>query len=477
MLSTVSREVKRTGVPQSRYHPTVRLAIFTPLPPVRSGIADYAVELLNELSRHHSIQVYVASNEEVSAWHGRGAPFTVHDAHDFVWASHRDAHDLVIFQIGNAWCHDYMWPYLFRYPGLVVLHDAQLHHARAWSLLRRHRVADYRRELAFNHPELPAEAAEPAIHGFGGPLYYKWPMLRTVVGAARSVAVHNTRLAADLREGYPATPIEAIRMGVARPLASGDRGAEIRARHGISADAVLVAAFGAVSEEKRIVPLLRAVSVARGYEPGIRVLLVGQALPHFDARSIARELGLDDVVTCTGYVLDEEVGGYLGAADIVSCLRWPSARETSASWLRAIAAGRATIVTDLAQQADVPTLDPRSWTILDAAPGQTARPAVAVSIDVVDEDHSLTLALKRLTTDRALRQRLGTAAEGYWRANHTVSHMVADYEALLAGLKHQGHNAGLKPRLHLPDHLCPDGLEHTRALLAQFGDHLASPLA
>ena len=456
----------------------MRLAIFTPLPPVRSGIADYAVELLESLGSRHQLQVYVASREEVSAWNGRGGRFAVRDAHDFVWASHQGAHDLAILQMGNAWCHDYMWPYLFRYPGLVVLHDAQLHHARAWSLLRRQRIADYRAELAFNHPGLPPEAAEPAISGFGGPLYYRWPMLRTVVNGSLTVAVHNARLAADLRESYPDTPVATIRMGVAPPASSVDAIAAIRVRHGIPGDAVVVAAFGAVSEEKRIAPLLRAVSVARDYAPGIRVLLVGQALPHFDARTMARELGLEDIVTCTGYVEDSEIGGYLGAADVVSCLRWPSARETSASWLRTLAAGRATIVTDLAQHADVPTLDPRSWTLLDAAPGQTARPPIAVSIDVLDEDHSLTLAIKRLIADRDLQARLGVAAEAFWRANHTVDHMVEDYERVLAGL----NSAGLKPRLHskadrLPAHLRPDGQEHLREILAPFGEPFASPLS
>jgi glycosyltransferase involved in cell wall biosynthesis len=450
--------------------------MFTPMPPTRSGIADYAVELVRELSNRHHVQVYVASPEEVSMWNGRGLPFTIQSAHEFVWAAGRHQHDLVVFQMGNEWCHDYMWPYLFRYPGLVVLHDAQLHHARAFSLLGRKRIADYRTELAFNHPELPPEAAEPAIHGFGGPLYYKWPMLRTIASTARGIAVHNATLAATLRDRYPETPIEAIRMGVAQPTTSPDRVAAIRDRHQIPPDAMVIAAFGGVSEEKRIGPLLTAVSVARVYEPRIRVLLVGQALPHYDAPSLARSLGIDDIVTCTGYVPDDEVGSYLGAADIVSSLRWPSTGETSASWLRAVAAGRATIVTDLAQQADIPTLDPRSWAVLDARP-QTGRPPIAVSIDVLDENHSLTLAIKRLATDQALRERLGANASAFWRGNHTVPHMVADYEAVLGGLERSAglKPAGLKPRLHagdnarLPAHLRPDGLEHTRALLAPFG--------
>jgi glycosyltransferase involved in cell wall biosynthesis len=183
---------------------------------------------------------------------------------------------------------------------------------------------------------------------------------------------------------------------------------------------------------------------------------------------------LADAVICTGYVQDKDVAAYLGAADIVSCLRWPSARETSASWLRAIAAGRPTIVTDLAQQTDVPTLDPRSWTVLDAAPEKTVRSPIAVSIDVLDEDHSLTLALKRLIGDRTLRTRLGAAAAAHWRATHTVEHMAEDYERLLSAPIPSGLATGQASEL--PPHLRRDGLEHARSLLASFSDQITFPL-
>jgi glycosyltransferase involved in cell wall biosynthesis len=446
--------------------------MFTPLPPTRSGIADYSVELLTALGSRHQTQVYVVSPEEIAGWSGSAVPFAVRSAHDFVWMHQQQRHDLVVFQLGNSWCHDYMWPYVFRYPGLVVLHDTHLHHARAWSLLRRRRRADYRAELAFNHPALPPEAAEPALHGFGGPLYYAWPMLGTVMASARAVAVHNAHLAAELAAEFPGTPVDAIRMGVAERPASSDLVAALRARHALAPDAIVVAAFGAVSDEKRITPLLKAMAVARRYETRVRLLIVGQALPHHDAMAMAREAGLADVVTGTGYVPDDELGGYLAAADVVSCLRWPSARETSASWLRAISAGRATIVTDLAQQADVPTLDPRNWTLLDARPDQTVHRPIAVSIDVLDEDHSLTLALKRLTTDRALREQLGASAADYWRARHTLGHMVADYETVM-----QRATERTRPQSELPQHLRPDSVAHTRDILAPFGPSLPTPLA
>ena len=43
-------------------------------------------------------------------------------------------YDLIVYQLGNDSCHDYMWPYLVRHPGLVVLHDGQTHQARARTL-------------------------------------------------------------------------------------------------------------------------------------------------------------------------------------------------------------------------------------------------------------------------------------------------------------------------------------------------------
>jgi glycosyltransferase involved in cell wall biosynthesis len=449
----------------------MRLACFTPLPPVSSGIADYSLSLVEALASDHELDVYVASAAEVEAWSGRDPRVDVRNAHDFSWHHRARRHDLIVYQIGNAWCHDYTWPYLFRYPGLVVLHDAQLHHARAWSLLRRQREDDYRSELLFSHPTLPPEAAELALSGFSGPLYYFWPMLRAVVNAARLVAVHNQRLAGDLKREFSTAEVVTITMGMPMSAPTPAATAAVRARHGIPPDAVIVAAFGGVSEEKRLGPLLRATAVARRYQPALRVLLVGQVLPHYDVMAEAREAGVADLVTCTGYVAESDVDAYLHAADVVSCLRWPSARETSASWLRAIAAGRATIVTDLAQLADVPTLDPRSWTLLRASAAQTDPAPVAVSIDVMDEEHSLRLALKRLVSDAPLRATLGRHAAAYCRAHHARDRMFADYDRALTRAA-----AAPLPQAPLPEHLRSDGLEHTREILALFGGSISPPL-
>ncbi len=431
---------------------------------MRSGIAAYTRELVSELSTRHAVEVFVGSAAEQQAAQGAAA-WSVRSAHEYVWARERTPYDLVIYQMGNASCHDYMWPYLFGWPGLVVLHDAHLHHARASALLRRRRQDDYRAELRFNHPEAGAAAAEIAISGFAGPVYYFWPMLRSVAASARALAVHDAGLADNLRAAHPHTPVHVVPMGVADPAAAPDREAT-RQRLGFTDDMVVIAAVGAVTPEKRIVELMTAFALARPYQPHARLLLVGQPLPHFDARRRAHDLGIADVVTVTGYVADAELPAYLQASDIISSLRWPTGRETSASWIRALGAGRPTLITDLAQHADVPTLDPRSGKVLRART-RTAEPEsepIAVSIDLRDEMHSLTRALKRLVTDAPLRVRLGVAARRYWDTHHTLPQMAAAYETAMADAA-----ARPDPASPLPPHLRADGAAHTRALLASLG--------
>ena len=118
-------------------------------------------------------------------------------------------------------------------------------------------------------------------------------------------------------------------------------------------------------------------------------------------------------MTLAGYVDDDaDVPRYLSATDICLCLRWPTMRETSATWLRALAAGKATIITDLVHNHDVPVLSATAaWTRSTPVVHGGASPApVAVAIDICDEGRSLPAAMLALLRNADLRQRLGAAA-------------------------------------------------------------------
>jgi len=399
----------------------VHLAWFSPFPPERSGIATYSAEIVPLLSSAHRIDRVPESS-----------------AHDFVWRHRRDPYDLVVYQLGNAPCHDYMWGYLAAFPGLVVLHDARLHHARARRLLKDRRFDDYRRELAYDHPDARPDVAEYAVEGLSGSIYYFWSMLRVVTQTARLVAVHNPRVAGDLQSEYPGTAIETINMGVSPIAADPHTRQLVRQALEIPHDAIVFAAFGRVTPEKRIPAILEALALLRREGLNAWLVIVGEG---GDRRGIVA-----DGIRTTGYVSDAAVGAYLTAADACLCLRWPTALETSASWLRCLAAGRPTVITDLPHLVDVPQ-------------------QLALRVDLLNEPGDLLNAMRRLASDPELRHELGRSGQAYWALNHTLPVMARDYERVLAAAAARTAPA----QTGLPAHFIDDHSDPARQIAARFG--------
>lgn len=436
------------------------MAWFTPLPPVRTGVAAVSAELIAALrDRGHIIDVYADGAQETPP---------ARSAHDFVWQHLQQPYDLVVYQLGNSSHHDYAWAYALRYPGLVVLHDTRLHHARAAHLLRERRAEDYRAEFAFNEPAAPDGAAEVAIGGFDSCLYYDWPMVTALIQTARLVAVHGEAARRELIDGLATDDgrIVSIRLGHGEALTpERERTARRRVRkaHGLDEGAVVFGVFGGLTPEKRIPQILAAFRAILPAAPGARLLLAGAPAAHYDLAGDIATHGLQDHVTVAGYLdRDADLTDYLAACDVSVNLRWPTARETSGPWLRAVAAGRPTIITDLVHLGDVPSLDPRTW----ARPlSPDHRAPVCVAIDILDEDHSLRLALRRLALDVELRAELGRAAAEWWQREHSVTAMVEDYERIFVQALH-GAPAG--NHAALPAHIQSDGRERMRELLAPF---------
>ena len=398
----------------------MRIAWFSPLPPAQTGISAYSRSVLPMLE---------ASGLEIDRFVDRasGAPIggRVFDAHDFVWRHRRAPYDLVVYQFGNAPWHDYMWAYVFHYPGLVVLHDARLHHARAAQLLRARRVDDYRQEFAYSHPGNPA-GAEHAIAGLRGSAFYLWPMVSALVDSARMVAVHSDFIAEELREQHPGARVEKIRLGIAERTASPDARQAIRRQLGIRDAAVVFVAFGLMTAEKRIAQILDALGTLAARDVDAHLLLVGSnSLPVLDDAIAQHHLA--GRVHVTGYVADERVADYLSAADVSLALRWPTAGETSAAWIESLAAAKATIISSLPHTADVPAIDARTW-----RPTKRSTDPIAVSIDVLEEDAGLLAAMSRLADDVALRGALAAAGHACWKAEHRVDLMAADYRRVIA---------------------------------------------
>jgi glycosyltransferase involved in cell wall biosynthesis len=448
----------------------MRLAWFSPLPPVRTGLAVDSRELLCRLGTGEdgagidTVDVFVdePAVNDARRLNRLPGPVTILPAHDFVWRQRRAPYDLTIYQLGNSAHHAYQWPYLFRYPGLLVLHDGHLHHSRAAALMGRRRHADYRAEFAACQPDTTVDAAELAIAGFDSHLYYYWPFTRLVVEASKLTAVHTRALGDDLATESPGARLEYLRLAHGTPIGAADaarRRAEVRAQYGIAADAVVFGCFGGLTREKRLPQILDAFSTIRDALPSSILLFGGEPAPHYDLRADVAGRGLANRVIVTGYVeTDDALTSLIASSDVALNLRWPTARELSGPWLRSMAAGRCSIVSALHHLSGIPVVRAGSWAATAAGP-------VAVAVDLIDERDELPRAMRRLAADPALRDRIGADARHYWQREHSYEAMLDDYRRLipLAASLPAPRPPGQ------PRHLVPDISNLTARLLAPLG--------
>lgn len=447
----------------------MRLAWFTPWPPQSSGIAGRSVDVTRLLAtRGWAIDVFVDRRLVPTALPAPDNPprpgeVRVQSAHDFVWRQHRHQHDLVVYQLGNSTSHAFIWPYLLRYPGLVILHDARLHHSRGAALITPASADAYRAAFACDHPDVSVDVAELAVNGFDGSYYFLWPMVRSAILASRAVGVHARGAVDPLRVVHPQALIDHIALGMGREDAPTEaERARVRGELGMANDALLFGVFGGLTADKRVPEILRAFARLRRLDRRAHLLLAGAPDPLIGLPRMIADLGLTSHVTLASDLDNDRFEQALGAVDVSLNLRWPTARETSGPWLQALAAGRPTVVIDLEQHADIPALNPQTWT---RRPGAGTGDPITVAIDILDEAHSLDLAMTRLTRDPELRARLGLAGRQYWEREHTVARMADDYEHLI------GRTLALPgPAGPLPPALRPDPVRLVQDLVHPFGN-------
>jgi len=409
----------------------VRIAFLGPLPPAATGIADYAADVLAALAPDHQIDVFHAQDDVDGS--RLPAPCAVYPVGRFPAERERKPYDAVVYQMGNALDHAFLYPLLPRAPGLLVLHDLVLHHSRArmlldtpdarayarepWSAARRARAGPagqaYADEIAHGYPEQAARLVHAQMATTGDLLPYAYPLFRLPVEASRVVAVHNAFMAEAVRADVPTAEVVRVAMPVEPLAVVPGAAAAVRARLGIPEDAFVVGCFGLLTREKQVDVVARAVARAAVHLPRVRLLLVGAAPDREAMERTLERAGLRARTAMAGRVPFAELAGHLEAADVVAHLRHPTARETSAALLRALAQGRPTVMSDLENLSEVP---------LDAV----------VRADMTDEEGGLFRAILRLAADPAARARLGVKARAFVAAAHSPARCRRSYADALA---------------------------------------------
>ena len=160
--------------------------------------------------------------------------------------------------------------------------------------------------------------------------------------------------------------------------------------------------------------------------PGQRIVI--HAFPAARAGVVQRALEREGLGTETVVETRRRGEGVLLTADVVVSVAWPWAGEPPTEALLAMAAARPVVTLETIGTAEWPALDPQSW----RARGPGSDRPIVVSIDPLDEEHSLGLALARLSKDAALRAQLGAAARSWWETHATPAHAAAAWNVILS---------------------------------------------
>lgn len=318
-----------------------KLAFVSPLPPERTGIADYSAELLPALAAHYDIELVVAQNRVDMPW-GDGR-FPVRDV---AWLrANAKIIDRVLYQMGNSPFHQYMLSLLEEIPGTVVLHDFYMSGLMAW--LEQHGNTAHAWTSALYE-----------AHGYGAvreryrdveEAKRKYPVNWHILQHAQGIIVHSeySRILArqwygeDVAKKWKVIPL------LRSPACVVDKQLA-RKQLGIDENSFVVCSFGFVDATKLNHRLLQAwLKSALATENRCHLIFVGENHGgEYGARLLAtiRESNFGDRIRITGFASSELFKQYLAAADLAVQLRTHSRGETSGTVLDSMNHGLPLIV-------------------------------------------------------------------------------------------------------------------------------------
>lgn len=343
---------------------TLPLFWVSPLPPTRSGVSDYAVEILRPLSTLASVRILTPPQSE-------GTPDLPPDLARLL-VPHETSpgpDEIIVTHFGNNPYHQWIFDWCRTRRTVAVVHDVVLHHLLVHDSLDVDNDPEaFVTEMRAAHGASGAAIASAREFGLTGRLDpFLFPALKAVLGRAEAMICHSKFGRLRLEHDFPGRRV--FQMG----LPAADPGplnrAKIRETLGISESAILMMHLGFLTPEKGLGAILGGLAAARSIGVNARLLLVGEDTGSAELYAAADSLGVRDAVSSTGWLPWDQMIEVPAAADVGVVLRVPSAGETSAAVIRFLACGTPAAVIAQRQFLEWP---PRAAPRITPGPSMTA---------------------------------------------------------------------------------------------------------
>ena len=356
---------------------------FSPLPPAPTGVADYAAALLAGLRAHGAVEIAPARCT------------------------------VPLYHLGNNGLHAAIYRRALAEPGVIVLHDAVLHHF----LLGQLSEAAYIEEFVYNYGEWNRGLAGDLWRARGSassdPLFFEYPLLRRIIEGARAVVVHNPAAARAVRAHVPGARVEEIpHLFAPPPLPSAAEAIRFRQSLGVPPDAFLFAVFGYLRESKRLMAVLDSFLRVRAACPRLALLVAGRFVSRDLERAALPLLGAPGIFRLP-HLPERDFWLAALASDACINLRYPAAGETSGISIRLMGIGKPVLLTEAEETALFP-------------------PDVSIRISPgPDERPSLRAHMSLLLSANDVACEIGRRAAAYIRTSHALELVSARYWQLL----------------------------------------------
>jgi glycosyltransferase involved in cell wall biosynthesis/SAM-dependent methyltransferase len=281
---------------------------------------------------------------------------SVHDPEEFLAGT--DGFDAAFYHLGNNPYHEFVYRAARKRPEIAVFHDVVLHHLVAHETIEQ--GGDPGRYEAILHAEYGHLGTRLAMLRQAGLATdfekFLFPLTGHVASRARGIVVHSEDSAVRLRDVAADVPVAVIPHHAGAPPAAvvGISREEARGRLGLPPDAFLVGHFGFITRPKQPAAVVAGFAALAPEFPKARLLMVGADHTGGALGRLVEQHGIGHAVHRAGYVDLVRFYLYLKAVDVVVNLRYPTAGETSGTFARSLAEGRAVIVNNYGSFAEVP---------------------------------------------------------------------------------------------------------------------------
>jgi glycosyltransferase involved in cell wall biosynthesis len=372
----------------------------SPMPPAPTGIADYGAALYEALRRLGAVELD-ASTAEIQLYH-----------------------------TGNNQLHREIYAHALREPGVVVLHDAVLHHFFLGSLTEQQYIDEFVYNYGAWHADLARSLWGSRARSATDPRYFEYPMLKRIAERSLGVIVHNAAAAAMVRKHAPAAVVYEIPHLFAQPpLPAVHEIERLRARMGLGGSTFLFGVFGHLRESKRLMPILRAFHQAR-QAADVALLVAGEFASSDLARSIEPLLHAPGIHRI-GYLPDSGFWLYASAVDACINLRYPPAGESSGIAIRLMGIGKPVLVSEGLEVSGFPA---SSCVRIETGPAEEAM---------------LAAAMCWLANSSSEARQIGLRAKKHITEYHSIDGIAQRYWSALA----DSYNAATVPGSARRDHI------------------------